>query len=408
MAKSWNRLETWVTLIVFGISGVVMAIFGLNVYMSATAPTLHPTSQTVPSASDAPPAARWATAVDRSREAVRTALSEQNVPGLSVAVGAGGEIVWAEGFGFANSDARTPVTPNTRFRIGTLSIPLTSAAAGLLLERHELELDQEIQAYVPEFPRKQWPVTLRQLMGHTAGVRSDGGDEGPLFSQTCKRPADALPHFADGDLLFEPGTAYRYSRYDWIVVSAAIESAGKRPFLDFMREQIFEPLGMHDTKPDSLTKDIADLATFYFPRFSADPRYGPDLMRPLEYSCYAGSSVFLSNPSDLVRFALAIAGGKLLERETVHLLQTSLRLPSGQETGYGLGWDLEDVALLGAPAGAVGHDGDSLGGNVGSLMTFPDRGLFVAVLSNMAYADTPAVALEVANAFAEAARSDGK
>jgi CubicO group peptidase (beta-lactamase class C family) len=170
-----------------------------------------------------------------------------------------------------------------------------------------------------------------------------------------------------------------------------------------MRKQIFDPLGMHDTRADSLTREIPDRATFYFPRFSADPRFGPDLMRPVDYSCYAGASVFLSTPSDLVRFALAINGGKLLQPSTVQLLQTSRRLPSGAETGYGLGWDLETATLAGEQARAVGHDGDSLGGIVASLMTLPDRGLVVTVTSNISYAETPALALKIAETFVQQA-----
>jgi hypothetical protein len=82
------------------------------------------------------------------------------------------------------------------------------------------------------------------------------------------------------------------------------------------------------------------------------------------------------------------------------LLQTSQRLISGQETGYGLGWDLETVSLAGAPTLVIGHGGDSLGGMVASLMTFPEREMVVAVISNISYADTFAVGLQIAEAFA--------
>jgi serine beta-lactamase-like protein LACTB, mitochondrial len=273
--------------------------------------------------------------------------------------------VWAEGFGWADLENRVPVAPETRFRIGTASTALTSAAVGLLLEKGRLQLDDAIQTYVPDFPKKRWPVTLRQLMGHLAGVTSDGGDEGPLFSVQCERAVEGLQHFKDRPLLFEPGTRYRYSRHGWILVSAAVEAAADEPFLSFMRREIFEPLDMDRTEADSATEPIPDRATFYFPRFAADPRYGPDLMRPIDYSCYAGSSIFLSTPSDLVRFGMAINSGKLLQPATVQLLQTPQRLPSGQETGYGLGWDLETVALAGKQTRTVGHDGDSLGGMVG-------------------------------------------
>ncbi len=196
------------------------------------------------------------------------------------------------------------------------------------------------------------------------------------------------------------GLEYRYSSYGWILVSAAVEAAADKPFLTFMWNQIFEPLGMDDTMADSATEPIPDRATPYFPRFAADPRYGLDLMREIDYSCYAGSSAFLSTPSDLVRFAMAINSGTLLQPATVQLLQTSQRLRAGQETGYGLGWDLETVTLAGQQTRVVGHDGNSLGGMVASLMTFPEHGIVVSVMSNTSYADTFAIAVKIAEAFA--------
>jgi serine beta-lactamase-like protein LACTB, mitochondrial len=396
-----SRIQTWLVVIAVAVGLIPVAILGLWGYVSFTATPLHPNQQDVPSVKKAAPLPKWADAVEQGRQTVRAHLAERNLPGLSVAVGDGRDIVWAEGFGWADLEKRVRVEPETRFRIGTASTALTSAAAGLLLERNRLKLDEKIQTYVPEFPEKQWPVTLRQVMGHVAGVRSDGGDEGPLFSVRCERPVDALDYFKDRPLLFEPGTQYRYSNYGWILVSAAVEDATNEPFLSFMRKRIFEPLGMDHTQADSATEAIPDRATFYFPRFAANPRYGPDLMRPLDYSCYAGSSVFLSTPSDLVRLALAINSGRLLQPSTARLLQTSLRLPTGEETGYGLGWDLETVALAGKQTRVVGHDGDSLGGMVASLMTFPEHGLVVSVISNISYADTFGVGVKIAQAFLE-------
>ena len=162
----------------------------------------------------------------------------------------------------ANIEGRTKVTPDTRFRIGTASTVLTSAAAGLLLEKGLLNLDEPIQKHVPEFPEKQWPVTLRQVMGHLAGLPNDGGDEGPLFAPHCDRPVEAIQYFSGRALRFEPGTEYRVSNFGWILVSAAIEAAAREPFLIFMRKQVFEPLGMEATEIDSATPDRA---TPYFP-----------------------------------------------------------------------------------------------------------------------------------------------
>ena len=403
-----TRAQTVLVLVVAAVGLLIAAILGFFAYISATATPLHPDAQNVTSVADSAPLPQWADAVAQGQRIVRAGLTEQNVPGLSVAVGVGGDIVWAEGFGWADLEHRVPVAPNTRFRIGTASTALTSAAVGLLLEKGRLKLDAVIQTYVPKFPEKQWPVTLRQLMGHLAGVRNDGGDEGPLLSAHCERTVEGLQSFAESPLLFEPGTQSRYSSYGWIVVSAAVEAVADERFLTFVRRQVFEPFGMNDTRADAATASIGDRATSYFPRFMADPRYGLHLMREIDYSCYAGSSIFLSTPSDLVRFAMAINSGKLLQPATVQLLQTSQRLASGQETGYGLGWDLETVTLAGAQTRLVGHDGHALGGMVASFMTFPEHGIVVAVMSNIWYTDTFALGVKISQAFVEQGRRPGR
>jgi CubicO group peptidase (beta-lactamase class C family) len=124
-------------------------------------------------------------------------------------------------------------------------------------------------------------------------------------------------------------------------------------------------------------------------------------MAPRNLSCYAGSMAFFSTPSDLVRFGLAMNGGRLLQPVTVQLLQTPQPLTSGQETGHGLGWDLETVTLGGEATHAVGHDGTLPGAQVASLLTFPQHGIVVAVTANASYADTAGLARQVARAFAE-------
>ena len=359
-----RRLQTWLAVIVIGVGVLLLGIAGLFVYVSNTAVPLHTGAHDVPTSSRGTPSAAWTAAVEQARQVVLTGIVEQNLPGVSVAVGVGGELVWAEGYGWSDLDRRLPVEPDTRFRIGTASVALTSAAVGLLLEQNRLRLDERIQVWVPEFPEKPWPVTLRQVMAHTAGIRNDGGDEGPLYGRRCARPVEALDAFADRDLLFEPGTQSRYSSFGWIVVSAAVEAAAGEPFLSFMRTRVFEPLGMRDTKADSLAEPVANMATSYFPRFAADPAYGPDVMRPVEYSCYAGASAFVSTPADLVRFGMAVHHG------TVPTPEVGTR-----------------------------HIGTLLGGPVASLLTLPEYGIVVAVLSNTSYADTESLANRIAQAF---------
>ena len=180
---SWK--QKGLALIGLALGGLFAVGLGLYSYLIATSTPLHPNAQAVPSVTHVAPSQKWAEAVEQGRHIARASLVEQNLPGLSVAVGAGGDIVWSEGFGWADLENRVPVAPHLRFRIGHASTALTSAAVGLLLEKRRLNLDDEIQTYVPAFPRKQWPVTLRQLMGHVAGVRHYRGEEDYMPSAHC-------------------------------------------------------------------------------------------------------------------------------------------------------------------------------------------------------------------------------
>jgi len=402
---TWKQKS--LALIGWAVALVGAFVVGLFVYVNATMKPLHPNAKDVQSVTASSPSRQWANAVEQGRQLVRASVVGQNLPGVSVAVGVDGDIVWAEGFGWADLEKRLPVAPGTRFRIGGASMAFTSAAVGLLLEKDRLNLDTDIQRYVPDFPEKQWPVTLRELMGHMAGITGDGGDEEPL-SERCERTVDGTHRFAERPLRFEPGTRYRYSTYGWILVSAAVEAAAGEPFFTFMSTRIFKPLGMADTTPDSTTQPIPDRTTFYYPRFAADPRYGPDLAGEGDYSCFAGAGAFLSTPSDLARFGMAIISGKLLQPATVKMLQAPQRLASGEETGYGLGWDRETVSIAGETTTSVGHDGEFFIGGSTSFITFPERGLVVAVTTNISFADTSSVALKIAQAFVEQMRSPAR
>jgi CubicO group peptidase (beta-lactamase class C family) len=377
-----------------------VGIPGLFVYMRVTATKVHLDSQGISSVMGSPPPAKWAGAAEQARKIVRTSISENNLAGLSIAAGIDGEIVWAEAFGFADIENRSPATPSHRFRTGTASILFTSAAIGLLLDEGRLRLDDEIQKYVPEFPRKQWPVTVRQVMGQVAGFETEDPDNGVLTSGHCARPADAVAIFAKEPLLFQPGTQYRDSTFGWVLLSAAVEAAGDMPFTAFLDERVFRPLRMAGTFKEPMTNPLSNAATSYNPRFAANPIYGLTVLPKFDYSCHAGSNGFLSTPSDLVRFGMAINRGKLLRPETVQMLQTPQRLKSGELTSYGLGWELRTLTLAGDQVQAAGHSGHFWVEEVASLLTVPERGLAVAVMSNVSFAGTPSIAERIVEAFA--------
>lgn len=384
----------WGMTILLGIVVPVAAVAGVIMYFSVTASPLHPKPQDVKSVIDTVPSPRWSDAAEEGRRIARAGISEQNLPGLSVAVGVGEEIVWAEGFGWADIKSGSPVLPGTRFRIGHVSKAITSAAVGVLLEKGRLHLDEEIQTYVPAFPRKQWPVTLRQLMGNVAGVRHYRDTEwGDKPSVPCERASEGLKSFANAPLLFEPETYYRYSTYGWVLVSAAVEAAANEPFFSFMQTEIFMPLNMADTTADRVTEPTAGRVTSYYRQLERERTSNVD------YSCFAGAGAFLSTPSDLVRFGMALSNGQFLRSATVGMLQAPQQLRSGEETEYGLGWMLDSVYLAGARTRTVGHASRTIEGASTSFLTFPERGLVVAVMANISFADPKSIALDIAQAF---------
>jgi CubicO group peptidase (beta-lactamase class C family) len=164
-----------------------------------------------------------------------------------------------------------------------------------------------------------------------------------------------------------------------------------------MQTQVFEPLGMTRTTADSSPEAAGDRATFYF----GDSVFGHHLARAVDYSCFAGAGGFLSTPSDLVRFGMAMNGGSLLQPATVRLLQTPQSLPSGEETGFGLGWTVETIRLGGESTLMASDASRSLLGAATSFLTFPERGLVVAVTSNTSYKALRSIALDIAAAFGD-------
>jgi serine beta-lactamase-like protein LACTB, mitochondrial len=378
---------------------VIVIVGGGAAYFFLTINPVHTDPASVPSTVAAPPAGRYSGAVEKARSLARALLVQENLPGLSVAVAIDGEIVWAEGFGFANVEPRAPVTPRTRFRTGSVSKTLTAAAVALLHDRGRIDLDAPVQTYVPSYPQKPWTISTRQLLGDVAGVHRIRGDSNDnLAYGHCTSLDEAVKVFAGEPLSFEPGTKYQFSTYGWVLLSAVVEDASGERFPRFMSREVFKPLGMDRTGLEGADDD-ADTVSFYFPRTAMRSSLGLQTGPGADYSCFAGAGAFLSTPSDLVRLGSAMLKPGLLTAETIKLFQTPLQLESGASTGFALGWKVETIQLAGAPVRLLRHRATPTGGTV-SLSLFPDRSLVIAATTNVSHGTTvDPFALQVAEAF---------
>ncbi len=320
---------------------------------------------------------KYKKSVETGRVLIKDLMTKEAIPGFSVAVMKDGQFVWSEGFGYADLETRLPVTPQTRFRIGSLSKLLTAAAAAKLYEQGLLDPDAPVQKYISSFPKKEFEITPRQLLGHLAGIRHYKPDEA-ISSRRYESVADALKIFQDDALLHQPETKMLYSSWGFVLLSAAIEGAAKKDFLSLMQEQVFAPLKMTNTFPDDNKKIIESRSRFYSK--NADKTWNNEVYADTSDRWAAGG--FVSNAEDLASFGSQMLNDGFLKPETRNSVFTSQKLKDGKETGVGLAWR---IGKDGKGRKIYHHGGASAGGRT-FLLVYPESKISVALFCNLTFA----------------------
>jgi serine beta-lactamase-like protein LACTB, mitochondrial len=305
---------------------------------------------------------------------VAAEMARQKIPGMSVAVVAGGQPRWAAGYGMQDVENNVPAKASTVYRLGSISKPITAVAVMQLFERGRLDLDAPVQKYCPAFPEKQWPVTTRQVLGHLSGIRHYKSDEEFNSTRFYASVAEGLNMFKDDPLLFEPGTKYNYTTHGYSVLGCVVEGASGQKFADFVRENVFRPAAMERIRVDSVADIIRDRAQGY--RITDKGELTNSPLADNSYKVPGGG--FVSTVEDLAKFAAALQAHKLLKRETTELMYTRQKTKDGKDTSYGLGWD------VGERNGqrSVGHSGGQQRVST-FLHMLPDQGVAVVLMSNL-------------------------
>lgn len=299
-------------------------------------------------------------------------MKAQRMPGLSVAV-MKEDFVWSAGFGLADIENNVPATAESSYRLASVTKPMTAVAVMKLVEDGKIDLDAEVQRYVPDFPRKPHPVTVRQLLGHLGGISHyrNYAVEGRI--REPKNTKEALAIFQDFDLVAEPGTRYFYSSYGYNLLGAVIERASGKSYGDFMREAVWKPLGMTSTRMDNPREIIPNRVRGY--------ELARDGVRNSEYvdisSRFAAGGT-RSTVVDLIRFVQGIAAGKIVRPEMVDRMWTSLATREGRTTDYGLGWGVSPEA----GRFAVSHGGSQQETRT-LLLYLPRQRFAIALASNL-------------------------
>jgi serine beta-lactamase-like protein LACTB, mitochondrial len=313
--------------------------------------------------------------VDRLAAEEMASLHE---PSLAISIVNDGQLIFAKGYGASDVENNVPATADTVYRIASLSKSLTATAAMRLVEEHRLDLDAPVEKYCPAFPKKQWPITVRDVLTHQSGIRHYKNDDESINTRHYMSINEALTQdFASDPLLFEPGTKFSYSSYGYIVLGCVMEGASGMSYSTYMQRSIFEPAGMTSTRLDDVFAIIPHRARGY--SIDKDGKLQNAIL--LDISNKPPGSGINSSARDLGLFMVALYGGKLVTPATWNQMITPAKTRDGKPTIYGYGW------FVGGPISTyhgmreVGHGGD-VQGFQSVLYGIPENRFAVVVLSN--------------------------
>lgn len=309
-------------------------------------------------------------------------MANEGIPAVSAAVAIQGSPVWTAAYGFADVENAVPARPESVFRLASVSKPLTALILMSLYDEGKLDLDAPVERYVPEFPEKPWPVTLRQLLAHQGGIRHYQGDE-IQSTRHYSGVRQGLAMFAADPLAYEPGTRTQYSSYGYNLAGAAAEGASGQTFESLLRERVLNPAGVSSIQPDHVYRLIPYRVRGY--RRSAEGvlmNCGlTDTSNKLPGGGLSGTA------AALVQVGNALLEGRLLKEETVRLMSVPVRRKDGSTGSYGLGWGLNRAAgqLY------LEHSGGIQGSST-HWIVMPSRRIVIAVLANLEGAQVTSLA----------------
>ena len=299
-------------------------------------------------------------------------MSRDHIPGMSIAVAKGGE-TWERAFGFADLENSTPARTDSSYRLASVTKPMTAVAVLQLVEKGKLDLDAEIQTYVASFPRKPFPVTVRQLLGHVGGISHYKDRDAEQHFKEHKTVSAAIAVFKDFDLVAEPGTKYSYTSYGYVLLGAAIESASGQSYGDYMREHIWQPLGMNGTRMDDPLEIIPHRVRGY--QILEGRLLNSEF---IDVSSRLSAGGTRSTAGDMLRFLRGVNEGRLLSPASMKAMSTQMKTRDGMPTGYGMGWNI--LTINGHRAYA--HDGGQPETRTFTLF-IPDEKIAIAFAMNL-------------------------
>ena len=318
-----------------------------------------------------------AQAPDRFQQVVQPYVDAQMFMG-SALVAKNGKVIFSKSYGMADLEWNVPNSSTTRFNIASMTKQFTAASVLLLEERGKLKTDDLVKKYLTDAPPSWDKITIYHLLTHTSGISDDAVKYEP-------GTPDKLT-FHDVPLNFQPGEQWAYSNLGYMVLGYLIERISGQTYEQFVRQNIFKPLGMNDSGLMSFVTVIPRLASGYWPGSDGienaerwDPRIG-----------FSAGSLY-STTEDLLRWEEGLFGGKLLKPASLRKMTT----PFKSDYACGLHVNRANGHLL------IEHDGNNIGFNA-DMAYYPEAKIAVIVLANL----NGTVTGEMTNALAAVAHGE--
>jgi CubicO group peptidase (beta-lactamase class C family) len=306
-----------------------------------------------------------------------------DVPGAAVLVLRDGQAVVRASYGLADLETGTPTTPETNYRLASVTKQFTAASILLLAEDGRLTLDDRGRTWLPSLPKAAETVTIRHLLTHTSGL-IDYEDVIPESFAAQLHDADVLRLLETQDrTYFRPGTGYRYSNSGYALLALIVQHASGKTFAKFLRERIFQPLGMFNTV--AYEEGISTVNNRAFGYTQEAGRWNRTDQDPT--SAVLGDGGIYSSIDDLAKWDAALYDGRLLQPSSLRAAFAPATHTDDPEIEYGYGWRITGETLW--------HSGESVGfRNV--IVRYPKRHLTVVVLTNRNEPEPYRLALEIA------------
>jgi len=376
---------------------LVLVVFwlGLPVYQffayRGHAPMLPARSWILP---DEAPSAQTLLSADyaESGNAALEALAQHrqaiNAPAISAAVVIDEQVVWSGASGWADIGQQMPVTPDSRFRLGSTSKAVTATVLARQVQKGTVNLDTPIGDYFPNLPAAHWkPITLRQLASHTAGVPHYGEVKDMVgryhlasLQKYFPTATDALWLFDDTPLLFEPGSHQHYSSLGTVLLSATLEQATGKTYAELVARELSEPTNLSTLMPDD--EQARQRATFYWNDQGRSNRVRR--WRKVDLSHRLAGGGFIATPSDVARMGSAFLDDSFIQARIRKTFWTPVQTAGHpkEDQIYALGWRVQQIELSDGRALMHANHGGVSRGSQSWLMVIPELKMSVAVMIN--------------------------